>query len=456
MSSERFSTEGYRQIPRPPGLPPIMADEAFHGLAGDIVNAIAPYTEASKEALLMQLLAGIGNIVGSGTHFVTEDDRHPARLFVLLVGDTSLSGKGTSWSRVRAVLRKVDAPWTKDRVLGSLSSGEGLIKYIKRVQGDPDEVFAQLRRAKSNEEVSGILQAHPVLDVGNSQHPSLNGRLMLVQQEFARTLRVMKRENNTLPDVLREAFDQSELTNPTVKADFVEGVHFSAVGHITEEELLQLFAKIDIVNGLGNRFLFVMTSRRQEVPRGMPVPDEDMEPLIDKLQKVVELAQTEQLIDFDDDAKEYWDEAVYHVITGPTPGLVSKLLDRARAHIRRLALLFTILDDNAEATTIEHLEAALAVWEYCANSAKYLFDYENSTGDPDLDLVVQALGSAGQLRRSQITSEVFKGNKGRYTTVKLRVESVQKRGEELEVLEVRAGKRKGKRGAIPQIWILKE
>ena len=49
-----------RQKPKP------MAEEAYHGIAGDIVEAIAPHTEAYREALLIDALAQLGNAVGRG------------------------------------------------------------------------------------------------------------------------------------------------------------------------------------------------------------------------------------------------------------------------------------------------------------------------------------------------------------------------------------------------------
>jgi hypothetical protein len=53
------STE--RQWPKPP------AEQAFHGIAGEIVRTIEPHTEADPSALLFQFLGGFGNLVGRTT-----------------------------------------------------------------------------------------------------------------------------------------------------------------------------------------------------------------------------------------------------------------------------------------------------------------------------------------------------------------------------------------------------
>jgi hypothetical protein len=63
-------------------------------------------------------------------------------------------------------------------------------------------------------------------------------------------------------------------------------------------------------------------------------------------------------------------------------------------------------------TTIEHdhLKAALALWKYAEDSARYIFG--DATGDPVTDQIVQALSRAGSkgLTRTQIR-DLFNRNK---------------------------------------------
>ena len=88
---------------------PTLADEAFHGLAGDVVKAIAPYTEAADVALLVNTLAAFGNIIGSSAHARVVTDQHPGRLFVAQVGDTSKGRKNSGWSPIKYLFSLVDA-----------------------------------------------------------------------------------------------------------------------------------------------------------------------------------------------------------------------------------------------------------------------------------------------------------------------------------------------------------
>src|SRR2546427_5446672 len=98
-------SQAHRRWPDP------LAPEAYHGLAGDIVRAIEPHTEADPAGLLLQLLTAFGSIVGRTAHFRAEADRHYLNLFISLVGATSKGRKGTSWGIVEGLLGQVDSAW---------------------------------------------------------------------------------------------------------------------------------------------------------------------------------------------------------------------------------------------------------------------------------------------------------------------------------------------------------
>ena len=64
---------------------------------------------------------------------------------------------------------------------------------------------------------------------------------------------------------------------------------------------------------------------------------------------------------------------------------------RAEAQTVRLALLYALLDGKGEIDA-PHLQAALAVWEYCEASAAHIFG--NALGDPVADEILRALQQA--------------------------------------------------------------
>jgi hypothetical protein len=102
----------------PPNGWPVLHPSALHGLAGEVVRAIEPHSEADPAAILIQFLAAFGNIIGPNCHCVVEATRHGVNLFAILVGESSKARKGTSWGHIRRIYSGVDPGWTAERVTG--------------------------------------------------------------------------------------------------------------------------------------------------------------------------------------------------------------------------------------------------------------------------------------------------------------------------------------------------
>ena len=71
------------------------APAAYQGLAGALVETIAPHTEADPVAILAQLLVASGAVIGRGAYFSVEATRHHPGEFVVLVGDSAKARKGS-------------------------------------------------------------------------------------------------------------------------------------------------------------------------------------------------------------------------------------------------------------------------------------------------------------------------------------------------------------------------
>ena len=180
-----------------PVWPDPLREEAFHGLAGEFVRAVEPHTEADPAALLFQFLAAFGVAAGRGAYFRLEADEHRGNLFVVVVGETSVARKGTSFGHVRRLLGLVDRSFGKNRIFGGLSSGEGLIFHVR----DPQVGQRPVRRK------GRIVQYQQVLE-----DPGVSDKRTLVfESEFSSVLRVCHREGNTLSAVLRSAWDSGDL-----------------------------------------------------------------------------------------------------------------------------------------------------------------------------------------------------------------------------------------------------
>jgi hypothetical protein len=73
---------GALTLPVPAGWPAPPDPAVYHGLAGEIVNTIAPETEADPVAILSQLLVAFGAAVGRGAWFQVEATRHHPNQFL--------------------------------------------------------------------------------------------------------------------------------------------------------------------------------------------------------------------------------------------------------------------------------------------------------------------------------------------------------------------------------------
>ena len=112
-------------LPAPEGWPAPPDPAVYHGLAGEIVNTIAPHTEADPVAILSQLLVAFGAAIGRGAWFQVEATRHHPHEFLVLIGDSARARKGSSWDHVHRLINTAD-PTISARILTGLSSGDYL------------------------------------------------------------------------------------------------------------------------------------------------------------------------------------------------------------------------------------------------------------------------------------------------------------------------------------------
>jgi hypothetical protein len=311
---------------------PILADEALYGLAGELVRAIDPYTEADPVALLLNFLTAFGNLVGDRPHFRVEFTRHPLRLFVGLVGESAKARKGQSWSTPRHVCARIDAAWASDRVTSGLSSGEGLIYAVR-------DQRVELQPIKDKGRVKGYQEV--IVDPGASDK-----RLLVVEEELAQALKVMSREGNILSPVLRQAWDMGHL-HPLTKHNPIRatGAHISVIGHITKDELLRHLDSTEQANGFANRFLWVCVQRSKAIPKPTGIPHSKLEPLIVRLEQTVAAAKMIEVMDYDAAADQLWSQ-VYADLSKGKPGLLGAITARAEAEVTRLACLYAALDQS--------------------------------------------------------------------------------------------------------------
>src|ERR1700689_2523646 len=95
-------------LPAPVGWPEPPDAAAYHGLAGEIVWAIAPHTEEDPVAVLVQLLVACGALIGRGAWFAVGSTRHHPAEFVVLLRESSRAPRGSSYAHVEQLLGEID------------------------------------------------------------------------------------------------------------------------------------------------------------------------------------------------------------------------------------------------------------------------------------------------------------------------------------------------------------
>lgn len=129
------------------------------------------------------------------------------------------------------MMHAADANWTDTRVLSGLSSGEGLISEVR----DPVQGLDKDGETKAVD--------HGVEDK----------RLLVMEGELSQTLKVIKREGNTLSPVLRNAWDGEGLRTMVKNSPHrATDPHISILGHVTREELVRHLTETEMANGLAN------------------------------------------------------------------------------------------------------------------------------------------------------------------------------------------------------------
>lgn len=343
-------TDSERKWPEP------LADAALYGLAGDVVRTLEPHTEADPAALLIQFLAFGGALIGRNQYYLVEGDKHCANLNAVLVGKSAKGRKGTSMGRIRQLVDMVEDSFSQRCIQSGLSSGEGLI-WAVRDETDDD----------------------PGID---------DKRLLVAESEFAGLLRVMQREGNIISRVVRDAWDRGDLGVMTKRfSNRATNAHISIVGHITVGELTRYLDRTEAANGFANRFLFIAVQRSKFLPHGGNLSNSELQPLARRLSGVIDYTMIKRRVTMTPEAGQLWED-VYPELSEGQFGLYGAVTGRAEAQVIRLALLYALLDEDAQ-ISVEHLQAGLAIWDYAADSARYIFG--DATGDPVKDKILTAL-----------------------------------------------------------------
>jgi hypothetical protein len=364
---------------------PELAPEALHGIAGNVVRALAPLTEASAPAMLLTLLVSFGAMAGRNAHVLVGHQRHYPVLFGVVVGTSARARKGTGAAAVRPVLEAADAEFMKERqIRGGIQSGEALIQAA---------AFSDHDDAEANEDA--------------------DQRLLIVEEEYARLLTVAGRQGSTLSAIMRSAWDSDELSARTKAQTLTAGnAHVAVLGQVTIAELTEVLKPVDITNGYANRFLHVLSHRGALLPEPGRLADAQVEEFGQRLRQAVEFSHRCGEVKRSPEFQVAW-ERLYRVVESQPPGGLAydSLTGRASPYQLRLAMIYALLDRSPILEEV-HLRAAAALWEY--SEASVAFIWGATLGEEGLDRLYAAVKAAGKdgLDRTQV-SGLFSKNRSR-------------------------------------------
>lgn len=346
--------------------PAALNSAAYIGIAGDFIRLVAPQTEGDPCALLIAFLTVVGSLVGRGAYLPVGPTHHYGNLFAVIIAETSKGRKGTVMAEAKRFAALID-PTISARMLGGLSSGEGLIEAVRDARFDD----AQTEQGK--------LPIAKVIDNGIADK-----RLLVTESEMGQALQAAGREGNTLSAVLRMAWDGDELrTLARSNKNVCREPHISIFGNITLDELQRLLTSTDRTNGFGNRFLWVCAKRSQELPWGGQVDEAALQALAAKAAHVISSATYYGQCGWMSDAASMWARE-YSRLSAGRPGLAGAMSARAEAQTLRIALIYAILD-GCNNVDVPHLRAALEVWRYCQDSVEYCFG--GTVGNTTIDRI---------------------------------------------------------------------
>jgi hypothetical protein len=384
-------------------LRPALPAAALHGLPGEAAVALAAATGADEAAILVAFLAMLGCAAGRQPHLVYRGAEHPARLFTVIVGDTATGLKGTAVGANECLFVIADPDWGEARILRGLQSPEAM---IERVADDT----------------------------------SADGRLLILESEFARLAERMARSGTFSPQ-LRAAWDGTILervTRDPHRSQRASNAHIALIGQITPGELMKHHRRLSQDGGLENRCLFVISAPSHYVS---PFTTADTSDLAARLRYALDTSRKTVLERADPisrilmaerglqpsaalplaaDVQQGWPDWQAR-IKAQIPRAADELgplWSRGEAQVLRLGVAYAVADCSP-VVTATHISAAVGAWTFCAKSAERLFGVPHGLAEARINprhvaKIVRSLHQnyPGWLPRNTIGKDVLGGNAG--------------------------------------------
>ena len=355
---------------------PAWEDDILYGIAGEIIKKAAACCEAHPAGMYLDLLVAMGSIFGHQPYFRIHPASHYTNEFAARVGLTSTARKGTGQDAIKEIISRVDSDWYQHRVMSGFGSAQAIVNEIR------DPFVQKVRIAGKKGEGPNFTEIRvPGVD---------DKRLFIRIGELADVFELASKDDSKADVILRLGWDGSPLDN-IVKGKSNDGIsnsarcaepHISISADTTKAELVAKMPTGADQNGFGNRFLYCYVYRTKLCPNGSPEMDWGQE--IVRLCEAVEFAKRMKQVPLTKTAHKMWNRMYEEMERTRPAGQVGLMTARGPAHVRRLALILALLD-LSNVVEPRHLQAAKRLWDYCEESAQYIFaGYRRPTAHPVL------------------------------------------------------------------------
>lgn len=386
---------------------PVLSDKAHHGIAGEILELVGPYTEADPAGILSTTIATFSCMIGTGRK-VTGPITQPINCWFILMGETGIGRKGTADNVVASFMHDVDDYFWENCRTPSLSTGEGLTYSVRDAKLLDSGVGDNYEMEEGLPNVESIKQ------------------MLVTSTEFAGVM--SKSQGGTLGPVLRDAWDGKNLAIHTKDAYHSTNPHITVLGHVTPTEFGAKLKSHDMAGGTYNRFLPMFV----EMPHELPWPerpsdyDKKLSGITDRLRTAVLFGTIEGEVAFGEDAKEFYIAHVYpeYNDTRDDSETMKQFTTRRLPYVMRIAATYALMNER-DVISKEDLEAAKAVVDYSIESARYIEKNispitvakgRESNLREEAELLKRSLELAGEagLSRTEISVSVFNANRHRH------------------------------------------
>lgn len=355
---------------------PILDDKALYGPAGLIARA-GFYTSVEPAALIASFLTCAGSHF-TRTSLRMEGESHSPQLFSVLVGSRLI--RKAAFDHARKFFAVSDGATesipSRSRAAKRKNTSTPLNVESWELQQCDDFLDAIAARSDGNEQGLRVVQ-------NDAEDTDEIGSKLISVTDFQSTL-LATRHRNQLASMMCAAWDNegAKLFTHRQKRISISKTNVCLLGQISLEDLRAAMPTDSRLSGLTSRILWVCLRRtvdsfEQANGKHANIDQALIANLSSQLAEAINNAPS--CISLSPKSKVLWYEINEQLLSQEAPGVMGIIMGRSDSHVLRLAALYCLLDNSRNVLPC-HLEAAMALWNYCKESARFIFA-ESKTGE---------------------------------------------------------------------------